>query len=132
MDEFFDEFRRLVKPTGRRSNWSPFQFVDAWRTFVQEVRDGYEGDIYEYWNDLFIRKHLETALNSQSLDSWEAWRSLREQIHIADEEFREILSAGPLVRPDDSWWGARLPPRAGDEFVEEAENIFGVQLESTE
>ncbi|WP_152364022.1 hypothetical protein [Microlunatus speluncae] len=132
MEAFFNEFRSVVQAGGRRSGWSPFQFVDAWRTFVREVGEGYADDLYEYWNELFVRDHLEVALGSDALDSWEAWRGLRTQIEAADDEFRGIIGEGPLVRPDEPWWRARLPPRASEDFVEEAERMFKVKLTSVD
>ncbi|HLT60238.1 MAG TPA: hypothetical protein VK020_03555 [Microlunatus sp.] len=69
MEEFFNEFRRVVRPSGRWSSWSPYQFVDGWRTFVGEVRDGWTEDYYDYENDLFIRDCLQAALDHDGLNS---------------------------------------------------------------
>jgi len=129
MEEFFNEFRRVVRPSGRWSSWSPYQFVDGWRTFVGEVRDGWTEDYYDYENDLFIRDCLQAALDHDGLNSWDAWQQLRTQIEGIDNDFREVLAEGPLVKPDAQWWWrARLPPRAGEDFVEEVERIFKVKL----
>ena len=127
-DDFFEEFRRVVHASGRRAGWSPFKYVDAWRALVREVSAGYGGDYDDYWDDLSVRDQLELALTSPSLDAWPAWRQLRSEIQKADDDLREAVAAGPLVRPDLPWWAARLPPRAGGDFAEEAESVFGVEL----
>ncbi|WP_152364018.1 hypothetical protein [Microlunatus speluncae] len=81
--DFTAAFRKVVRATGRRTHWSPFEFVDAWRTFVRQVRDGYDGALYEYQDELFLRARLEAALRSRTLDAWPAWRDLRaESIRI--------------------------------------------------
>lgn len=43
-------FHAVVKPQGRRAEWSLEKFVEAWSDFVEQVVSGYSGDLYEYEN----------------------------------------------------------------------------------
>lgn len=52
-----------------------------------------------------------------------------ESIRAADEPLREVLARGPLVRPNEPWWRARLPPCGGEDFVDEMFHQYGVRLQ---
>lgn len=123
-----DDFSVAVKSQGRRASWDPWQFVDAWEAFVIGVEDGYQGDLYEYENELSVRDDLQRALRSPALAACAEWGDLRDRILSLDDRLRSVLVLGPEVRPNALWWWMRLPAVAGDEFAQDARRVFGVEV----
>lgn len=123
-------FSAVVRPAGRRAQWLPHQFVEAWRQFVDEVAAGYSGTLYEYEDDLSVRDDLQRALDDKALAENPAWSGLRDSIAVSDRRFDELLSRGPTVRQDRGWWHRRLPDQAGREFAEDAARLYGVTVEA--
>lgn len=126
----YESFRSVVAPKGRRATWLPLQFVEAWQEFVAEAMAGFSGDLYEYENEITVRNDLELALGSRELQSNPEWLELQRPILAADELFKELLARGPSVRPGADWWHERVPPHAGDEFIEDARRMYGVRVEA--
>lgn len=122
-------FSAVVAPRGLRGTWSIWQFLDAWATFVDEVLAGYTGDLYEYENELGLRDDLQRALTDERVLAHPDWPTAAEQIARSDTRLEAYLARGPEVRPDSEWWRRRLPPFAGDELIQDASRLFGVEIE---
>lgn len=125
-----ERFHAVVQSHGRRADWSPAVFVEAWSDFVDQVVSGYSGDLYEYENDLSVRDDLELALNDEELKKLDAWALLAERIGASDESFRNLLARGPVVHSGVRWWHERLPPYAGDDLAADASRVLAVHVEA--
>ncbi|MCL2467391.1 MAG: hypothetical protein FWF02_07360 [Micrococcales bacterium] len=122
-------FYEVVKPSGLRREWAPWVFVDAWIEFVDEVVSGYSWGLYEYENERNVRDALSPSLTDSRLLSFEVWREMVDSVIAADERLRAFISDGPVVEPGKVWWRERLPPLACQEFAEDADRLYGVQLQ---
>lgn len=122
-------FHSIVNPRGRRADWPPHVFVDAWLAFVEEVTSGYSGDLYEYENELSVRDDLEPALADERLSVFEAWSVLASSLRDADDRLASVLAKGPVIRSGAAWWRERLPVRAGEEFAADAARLFSVEVD---
>lgn len=126
----FDEaFHSVVGARGRRTAWPPYQFAESWRRFVEEAVSGYNGDLYEYENELTVRDDIDRALGDRRLAAHPNMPEFQQQIEATDERFRSLLVLGPEVRAGAVWWRARIPKSAGAEFAEDAVRLFGVTIE---
>ncbi|MFK4641085.1 hypothetical protein [Paenarthrobacter histidinolovorans] len=70
MKTFIDRFRDVTDPKGARRDSSPAAYIDAWRSFVLECKDGYQWSIYEYENELEVRDVIDQVLSAPELTEY--------------------------------------------------------------
>jgi hypothetical protein len=59
-------------------------------------RDGYDDNIYDYDNDLFVRDLIEALLHDDRLRDVEPMRGFRERVGQIDTRFRALLTGQPV------------------------------------
>ena len=120
--------RRFVEghyAAGRRPKGSFCDYLARWPRLVRRVEEGYALTIYDYANDLYIRKGLEDLKNEvppslrQKLSDWlEPWdRRFEEATRPSD---RPVLF--PRLERSDGEWFFRVPKRMGPELKKDLRN----------
>ncbi|WP_405060619.1 hypothetical protein OG474_03015 [Kribbella sp. NBC_01505] len=119
------------------SGWARFSsakdFVQAWRSFVRECRDGYSMSIYEYENDLSVRTEIQLLLDDERMRRTVAFREFNADIEEIDGEFSRLLQDGLEIGDSDApWWKRGVLKEAGEELVGDFMNMFGVHIRTIE
>lgn len=100
-----------------------------WKEFVEECAIGYELDLSEYLNDLSIRDLLQEVMDDAEIRTIDNYGWFAEEVRRIDERFREVVNAGPEIRPDDAhWWKRRVPPVGAEEFVDDVRDRHSVEV----
>jgi hypothetical protein len=103
---------------GWRTAFSPNETVRAWGSFVDAVERGYEMTIYDYTNDLSVRRFAEearpllTAVVAGAMDARLA--PLDDRFRAATVEAGQLPGAGQRY-----WWETRLPKAPRGELAED-------------
>lgn len=92
--------------------------IKKWKRFVGDVEQGYQYSIYDYVNDLGVRRLLAQLSDETPEDVAE---TIRARIADSDQRFRTAtrVSNEPVAGTQptsDEWWCYRLPWRMGDEL----------------
>ncbi|WP_031104641.1 hypothetical protein [Streptomyces sp. NRRL S-146] len=126
---FVDRFRYMAVRAGRRQVSTPFGMLALWETFVDDCREGYDGTLYEYRDQLSVRRFLQGVLDDPVIrDAPESGWFAAEVTRI-DTEFRALLDAGHPVPGGTAWWDRRIPGLAGENMAESVRNHFGIELD---
>jgi hypothetical protein len=123
---FVAEFRGVAEALGARL-LTPTAVIEGWLGFVVECEGGYADNIYEFDNDLSVRRTIEKLLGDQRLSDFEQMGWVRDEIAAVDERYRALLGEVE-VRPGRPWWEARVPRLAGAELAEDFETTYGVRV----
>ena len=128
-NDFTERFRSIVLDSGWHVPTSPAQVLGAWEEFVTTCTYGYDLDLSEYLNDLSIRQFIQLVLDDSEAKRTEMYALFVKRVSHIDDQFRGLVSDGPLVRPgSDLWWNRRIPPYGAPEFVEDARERYSVEL----
>jgi hypothetical protein len=126
---FLDTFREFLGRHGRPADLSPWGVVEAWEQLVDDALEGYHGNIYEWSNDLSGRDLLEEAFHDPALARYEPVPLMRERVAAADERFRAALLPGVDVgTADEPWWHRGVLAAAGEEYAEDVERRYGIEV----
>ncbi len=122
------EFLRVFAEITGQPGASPNQYVDAWDQHVGICEDGYDFGVDEYWNDMRIRRRIQTILDSDNLKQFPEYSIFEQRIVAIDQRFLEVII--PDVLPDRGkyWWEKALPKHGDIEFVEDVKRMFGVEI----
>ena len=107
-----------LRRRGWRLRFSPTSVVDAWRSVVESVEEGYTLTIDDLTNDLSIRDLAQEArpLVTLSVALW-----LDEDLRPLDERYERATrpAARRLPGGTGQWWAARVPKRLVGELAED-------------
>ncbi|KIA74434.1 hypothetical protein [Paenarthrobacter nicotinovorans] len=133
MSTFLERFAAATDEEGLRSGWSPAAYLEAWAAFTEDCEKGYQGNIYEYENDISVRDVIERALTSLGPAEDAAVAVFADAVAESDARFAAVLNSGPVMRDEAvPWWRRRLPVSGGREFAAEARQHFSVTLSPVE
>jgi hypothetical protein len=91
----------------------------GWSDLVTQIERGYDDSIYEYTNDLFVRKRLDEVLAGAS-------PGLRAHLEraVAEDDRRFTAATEEAARPlGRSPWAHRVPRRRVGELAEDLETL---------
>ena len=119
IDRAADELHRR----GWRKRFSLNEVVSAWEWFVGAVERGYDMTIYEYTNDLSIRRWAEEArpLLTERVVQW-----MDQALAPLDDRFRAATLETDSKLPGagrDQWWECRLPRVLVGELAEDVDRM---------
>ncbi|MEV5826808.1 hypothetical protein AB0L25_14625 [Spirillospora sp. NPDC052242] len=110
---------------------SPATLLDAWSQFVELCVSGYPYGFDEFINDLAVRDFIESISADARVLENSARAEFYATVQKVDETFRSLLQQGvDIGSADRPWWRRGVLKRAGDEYVQDMEDQFGVQVES--
>ncbi|YCK81099.1 hypothetical protein M1D89_18735 [Arthrobacter sp. D3-18] len=110
MSTFLERFAAATDEEGLRSGWSPAAYLEAWAAFTEDCDEGYQGNIYEYENDISVRDVIEKALTSLGPAEDAAVAVFADAVAEIDARFAAVLNSGPAIRVETvPWWRRRLP-----------------------
>ncbi len=133
MSTFLERFAAVADEEGRRSGWSPAAYLEVWAAFTADCENGYQGNIYEYENDISVRDVIEKALTSLGPAEDAAVTVFADAVAEIDARFAAVLNSGPAIRDETvPWWRRRLPVSGGHEFAADVRQHFSVTLSPVE
>jgi len=100
MSTFLERFATATKEEGRRSGWSPATYLEVWAAFTEDCENGYQGNIYEYENDISVRDVIEKALTSLVPAGDAALAVFADAVAEIDARFAAVLNSGPSIRDE--------------------------------
>lgn len=127
---FLDRYRAVLERSGRRGPATPFRAIEVWEEFVEECRDGYEATLFEYWDEISIRRFLQSLLDDPVARETPEIQWFTAEVHRIDEEFRQVVLGGFTVPGDRNWWESTLPRRAGVEIARNVRELYGFEMET--
>ena len=92
--------------------------IAAWREFSDEIDRGYRFTIYDFTNDLSVRKLLDQVVAVLPEGAVKGW--VEREIETADARYREATHevASPIQGgPGAPWWYFRVPNRIEGELA---------------
>jgi hypothetical protein len=126
---FVDRFRYMAVRAGRRQTATPFRVLEVWETFVDDCREGYDGTLYEYRDELSVRRFLQGVLDDPVIRDTSEIEWFAAEVARIDGKFRELLDAGHPVPGGTAWWDRRIPGLAGEEMARNVRENLGIELE---
>jgi hypothetical protein len=128
--EYMERVEEFLGSRGSMRFSSLGQLVEAWDRLVEQVEEGYDDNIYEYTNNLFVRDLIDQAIADPILKRFPQVRALRERVAPIDERFRAATQDGvDMGSDDDPWWRRRVARRAGAEFADDIKSLYGVDVD---
>ncbi|UKA50778.1 hypothetical protein LFT48_04385 [Arthrobacter sp. FW305-123] len=133
MSTFLERFAAVTDQQGLRAGWSPAAYLEVWAAFTEDCENGYQGNIYEYENDISVRDVIEKALTSLGPAGDAAVAVFADAVAEIDARFASVLNSGPGIREEPvPWWHRRLPSRGGHGFAADARQHFSVTVAPVE
>ncbi|MEU3782497.1 hypothetical protein [Streptomyces sp900129855] len=127
---FVDRFGYLAVRAGRRQASTPFRVLEIWESFVDDACDGYAGTLFEYWDELSVRRFLQGVLDDPVIRETAEIDWFAAEVARIDGKFRELLNAGFAVPGGGpEWWARRIPRVADEEMTQNVKDHFGIELE---
>ncbi|MGW0750366.1 hypothetical protein [Streptomyces sp. NPDC002587] len=127
---FLDRYRAVLERSGRRGPATPFRAIEAWAEFVEDCRDGYEATLFEYWDEISIRRFLQSLLDDPVARETPEIQWFAAEVHRFDDEFRQVILGGFILPGDRKWWESRLPRQAGEEMARNVRDLYGFEMET--
>ena len=123
-------FQSALLRDGQIQTGSVSEMVGAWEDLVEASQAGYGWDLSEFDDELAVRERLEAALSDAELARHPSWAAYRQAIERADATFRELLQPGvERGPPSGKWWERGVLRRAGKEYAEDVESLYGAHVE---
>ncbi|RZU25079.1 hypothetical protein [Streptomyces sp. BK239] len=126
---FVDRFRHMAVRAGRRQVSTPFAVLEQWETFVDDCREGYDGTLYEYRDELSVRRFLQGVLDDPVVRDTPEIEWFAAEVARIDAKFRELLGAGHPVPGGTAWWDRAVPGLAGEDMAQNIRSHFGIEVE---
>ncbi|WP_405678835.1 hypothetical protein OG239_26705 [Streptomyces sp. NBC_00868] len=126
---FLDRYVAVLERSGRRGPTTPFRAIEMWDDFVEDCRDGYEATLFEYWDEISIRRFLQSLLDDPVARETPEIQWFAAEVHRIDDAFRQIVQGGFNVPGERSWWESTLPRRAGEEMARNVRDLYGFEME---
>jgi hypothetical protein len=102
----------------------------TWCALVDACELGYQWNLYEFDNDLSIRKRIDLIIQDPDLAAHPAIEHLRRVTHEIDERFRTLVKPGATIRSgDDPWWRRCVLQYAGREYAEDVRRLYGIDID---
>ncbi|MFI8104004.1 hypothetical protein [Streptomyces sp. NPDC086023] len=127
--QFLERFRELAGDLRRSPGLTPHRAVEEWSDFVDDCAEGYEGTLFEYWDDLTIRSFLQRVIDDPAIKETPELAWFKSEIHRADEIFARLLAQGFEVTGGRGWWERKLPRIAGHEMAANIKEQYGHEVE---
>jgi hypothetical protein len=123
IDRKLEEMRARARQPAPRTLMG---LIGRWREVVEQIEEGYEDNVYEYWNDVAMRDLLEELLAVVPAGSVRSW--VTDEVCEIDIRYRRgtrevdkpIFGSGE--RP---WWWWRVPNVLVGELREDLEQELG-------
>ncbi|NUK06137.1 hypothetical protein [Streptomyces lunaelactis] len=126
---FLDRFRELAGNLGRSSSLTPHRAIEEWSEFVDDCTEGYEGTLFEYWDDMSIRGFLQRVVDDPEVKEVPELAWFKTEVRRVDEKFAGLLAQGFDVQGGRGWWERKIPHVAGREMAENVKEQYGYEIE---
>ncbi|MEV0884579.1 hypothetical protein AB0J03_12175 [Streptomyces microflavus] len=126
---FLDRFRELAVDLGRSPGLTPHHAIEQWSEFVNDCIEGFEGTIFEYWDDISIRSFLQRVIDDSAVGTTPELEWFREEVCRVDERFSDLLAQGFDVPGGRGWWERKVPGVAGREMAENVREQYGYHVD---
>jgi hypothetical protein len=126
---YLARFREIVRQNGWPDSTTPAELLDRWMGLASSAEEGYRWTIDEYLNELTARDLLEKVVNDPILEGEADVQELRARVEAADHRLRAVLRQDVQIgEPGQPWWRRGVLSRAGDEYVEDLDRIYGIRI----
>jgi hypothetical protein len=129
---FVELFNAVLKSLGRRHPRTPGQALEVWSDFVDDCEEGYSASLFEYWNDLWIRRFLQSLLDSPDIRRAPDAAWFIDEVEKTDLRFKSLISDGYPVPGGWGWWERALPRHAGEDMARDVREQYGFEMETAE
>jgi hypothetical protein len=126
---FLDRFRELAENLGRSSSLTPHRAIEKWSEFVDDCAEGYEGTLFEYWDDMSIRGFLQRVIDDPVAKETPELAWFETEVRRVDEKLASLLAQGFDVQGGRGWWERKTPRVAGREMAENIKGQYGYDIE---
>ncbi|HYZ79082.1 MAG TPA: hypothetical protein VE596_17080 [Gaiellaceae bacterium] len=123
IDRKLEEMRARAKQPAPRTLTG---LIGGWREVIDQIEDGYEDNVYEYWNDVSVRDLLDEVLAVVPEGSVRAW--VTKEVEELDYRYRRATDEidRPIFGSGDSrWWWLRVPNVLVGELRDDLEQELG-------
>ena len=127
-DSFAVKVTQILAQSGWSNN-SPWSLIEQWQSFIDQCKRGYRDNIYEYYNDIFIRKKIEIILSSSViLKEYEEFKDFLDKVKLFDEEFSALLQEDVKLPGYSHWWEQGVLQYAGEELAKDYYNDYKIKI----
>lgn len=128
---YIARFREITHASGWPDSTTPVELLDRWMGLVAAAEDGYRWTIDEYLNEVTARDVLEAAPTDSVIESEPEVQEMRRRVEDADNRLRAVLRTDVEIGDHGQpWWRRGVLSRAGDDYVEDLERIYGIRIAS--
>jgi hypothetical protein len=128
---YLTRFREIARERGWPDSTSPAGLLDQWRALAMAAEEGYRWTIDEYSNEISARDVLEEIFTDSVLRAEPEAQELCGRVAEVDSRMRALIRDDVHIgRPDDPWWRRGVLRRAGPDYVEDLERIYGIHVSS--
>jgi len=107
---------------------TPSSLLNEWERFIALCKKGYKENIYEYDNDILIRKVIDIVLSSKALKKYPEFNSFSEKVKSLDAEFFELLQNDVKRSTYEYWWQQGALKYAGEELAKDFFNNYKIKI----
>nr|WSZ98053.1 hypothetical protein OH820_22430 [Streptomyces sp. NBC_00857] len=127
---FATRFREIAGESGRRLPVTPHRALEVWAEFVDDRRDGYAATLFEYGDDLSVRRFLQAVLDDPVIRRCPEAAWFAAELARTDALFRDLLADGLDVRSGGgAWWERRIPRVGGAEMAANVRELLGLEID---
>jgi len=126
---FIQQVQEVFKIHDVPSKVSIWDYVEAWKQFVQLCEDGYAFDIYEYDNDIYCRKVLQYVIDNLKLVVYPEYWSITDRVKKFDQRFSGVIYIDHQRNDKDNWWEKGILKRAYSDYARDVKNLYNVEIE---
>ncbi|MGW7455162.1 hypothetical protein, partial [Streptomyces sp. NPDC054787] len=125
---FLDRYRVILERSGRRGPATPFRALEAWQEFVEDCSDGYEATLFEYWDEISIRRFLQSLLDDPVASATSEMQWFSAEVRRIDDDFRQVILGGFTIPGKERWWESTLPRLGGEEIARNVRDVYGFEM----
>lgn len=126
---FIEDVNEILESRGVTTVTSIWNYVEAWKQFVQLCEDGYSFDISEYDNDIYCRQVLQYIINEVKLVVYPEYWDLGDRVKQFDNRFLVLIYPNQQRNDKDSWWERGILKKAYSEYARDIKNLYDIHVE---
>ncbi|MFI0896957.1 hypothetical protein [Streptomyces sp. NPDC020983] len=126
---FVELFNDVLRELGRRQPRTPGRALEMWSDFVEDCEEGYSATLFEYWDDLSVRRFLQAVVASPGIGDMPDAAWFLDEVAGLDLRLKSVLEGGFEMHGGWGWWERRIPRFAGEEMARDVREQFGFEME---
>jgi hypothetical protein len=96
---------------------------------VDDCQEGYSASLFEYWEDVSVRRFLQAVITSPGVAEMPDARWFLDEVAEIDLRLKSVLEGGFEIHGGWGWWDRSIPRFAGEEMARDVRDQYGFEME---